>query len=156
MFLKRKLIIALDQYEDEYPDNALLGTNRSQGIKRADFIHWFLRHPGSKKLRSAQQLDKCIDDCIEDKYINRNYVEGDGYLVAVQSEDGFYTGQNKIKYKQDENIYLSSSGRELEHWYFFWPAVLKKMSIWEIILLGITTSLTLVGAILLAKLGIKG
>jgi hypothetical protein len=124
MFLKRKIICALDKYEDielEGKEMAYLAKNKRQlGITQRAFIAWFREKNGNDKY-TYETVDKCINDCIEDNYIRRVYVNGDAYMRFVPNEDGpTFLAKTKLPYYQIENISVSSKGRELKHWYFFY------------------------------------
>lgn len=157
MFLKRKIICALDQYEDiELKPHEVLGAinKREAGITQGAFISWFRTHDKNSKY-TYQTVDKCINDCIEDEYINRIFVNGQ--LSPKQSIHAGMSIMNNLdntvkwEYEQIENIFVSSKGRELKHWYFFYPSLLEKMSAREIAFFAITTGIT----ILLGYLGVQ-
>lgn len=155
MFLKRKIICALDKYEDLPPEKPelLVETNLQKGIEIKRFVNWFLEQPKNKKY-GLSSIKKCIEDCRQDGFITISTVNGESYTGYDFDSDSSSSllGMPKIvtKYYQYENICLTSAGRELKNWYFFYPAVLKKMSVWEIVIFGITTGI----AIALAHLGL--
>jgi hypothetical protein len=148
MFLKKKVLTRLNEFEDKPSTSSLLGTKRSDGISRRDFIFWFLKE--DSKNFTYDIISKCIDDCIEDEYINQGFVDGElrpklkinnSYNVVALESMGY-------EHEQIENILLSSRGRELTHWYFFLPAVLERLSIKEIIVFAIITAITIMLGIL--------
>lgn len=145
MFLKRRIILALDKYEDVElaPSHPFAATNKQEeGITQGAFVAWF-RDQDKNKIYTYQAVNKCINDCIEDGYINRVYVDAQPYLVPKQNDEGLIIG-TKLNYPQMENLSLSSKGRDLKHWYFFYPAIVEKMNAKELALLVIGTSITIV------------
>jgi hypothetical protein len=115
MKLKRRIIIALDAYED-LPSTSMFhigGTKRHEGITQGSFIKWFREQRGNDKY-DYETLDKAINDSAEDHYINK-----------------------KIAWGEVENILVSSTGRDLKKWTYYFFAVLNRMGAERLVIEGI-------------------
>lgn len=153
--MKRKIIRALDKYEDLPPFNRLLmgaTTRREEGITQGAFIAWFLKQDGNEKC-DYQKVDKCINDCVEDDYIKKDMVDGKTVVKdVIEDEFAFPVVIKKKRFTpQIENIYVGSKGRDLLKTYYFLPMVIGKMSMKEVMFFAFTTATMLI----LGYLGIQ-
>jgi len=133
MLMKREIVRLLDQYEDlEHP--LVGGTNRETGIMRELFIIHVLEQKSGNKAYTEKNIDKCIDDCIEDGWIGTKTEP-----VIIHGLDPIIT------------IFVKSRGREIINLWFFIPTVVEKFSAKEILLFAFSTGVML----LLGYFGIK-
>ena len=77
--MKRKIICALDEYED-IPNRLTTLTNLETGITQGAFIEWFRKQCKNDK-HLYEKVRKCIDDCKEDGYIKEVFVNGQRHAV---------------------------------------------------------------------------
>jgi hypothetical protein len=145
MLKKKQLVGALDKYDS-------FGT----GVRQSDFYRW-IHEQKDWENEDIGVISKTLEDCIDDEWIGRRIQqEIDTTRVQVRSWDPINVNTiNDLPTRGVGYIYVRSRGREITKWHFFIPAFLKKMSLWEIIMLGLATGLTIVAAIVLAKLNIK-
>lgn len=115
MKLKRRIIIALDIYEDLSSTSMFHvgGTKRHEGITQGSFIKWFREQKGNDRY-DYETLDKAINDSIEDHYINK-----------------------KIAWGEVENISVSSIGRDLKKRTYYFFAVLNRIGAERLVIEGI-------------------
>lgn len=115
MKLKRQIIIALDRYED-LPSASVFhvgSTKLNEGIVQDDFIKWFQEQKRNSKY-GYEILDKSINDCVQDHYIDK-----------------------KIVWGEMENISVSSTGRDLKKRSYYAFAVINRMGADRLIIEGI-------------------
>jgi hypothetical protein len=111
MLLKRKVLCALNEYEDTHAK----GWSVFHQVKRHDFIAFFLK--GNPDY-SDSVIDRCISDCIEDGYIREDLVAGDPYRTPKIDMSGYHAEAKEVV-PQIEMIHLSSAGRDFKKWSFF-------------------------------------
>ncbi len=125
MLLKRKIIIALDKYEDEptemlafADEDGKIPTNRDTGIPKDNFINWFLKQETGRG-HAQQQIKKCIADCDEDGYLHITSRVIDKNLGGALMPEQYH-----IRF---DEIVVSSQGRDLKKNTHFFFACLNKM-----------------------------
>ncbi|MDP2650302.1 MAG: hypothetical protein Q8P16_01935 [bacterium] len=137
MFLKRKIIIALDKYEDE--PTSMFGCDATG----------FIMHCAMDKDMglTEPEIRKCVRDCIKDKYIDEEtfvYPKATFDIFKTDPTEEYTHGELTLRMVDDDpatvtvkRICVSSTGRDLKKPLYFFFASIKRMGANRLIIEGV-------------------